>query len=48
MKEQGTETMTAKREREYEMGKENDRQLCGAVKRLERKRETEKEKNKER
>lgn len=39
--------MTAKREREDEMGKENDRQLCGTVKRPERKRETQKEKNKE-
>lgn len=48
MKAEGTETVTAKREREDEMGKENDRQLCGTVKRLERKRETEKGKNKER
>lgn len=33
MKGEGTETMTAKREREDDIGKENDRQLCGTVKR---------------
>lgn len=33
--------MTAKREREGEMGKENDRQPHGTVKRLERKKEAE-------
>lgn len=35
------ESMTAKREREDEMGKENDRQPRGTVKRLERKKEAE-------
>ena len=48
MKGQGTKTMKAKREREDETGKENDRQLRGTVKRPERKTETEREKNKER
>lgn len=43
MKGEGTEIMTAVREREDETGKENDRQLCGTAKRPERKRETEKE-----
>lgn len=45
MKAEGTETMTAKREREDETGKENDRQRRGTVKRPERKKDTEKEKN---
>lgn len=35
--------MTAEREREDEIGRENDRQLCGTVKRPEWKREMEKE-----
>ncbi len=46
IKREGTESMTAKRERGDETGRVNDRQLCGSVKRPERKRETQREKNK--